>query len=108
MVVSLSRGGGHRQVIESFFDAFARRVTGGRSRCHHPGASYGDPVFFLELEGRARVMGVWRVPPAAGTPSRWRRATSTPTTTRAAPTGPRGYARGRLDEYLRSGSPISG
>jgi ketosteroid isomerase-like protein len=47
-------------VIRTFFDAFARGDTDAMGRCYHPDISFGDPVF-LELEGRERVLGMWRM-----------------------------------------------
>ncbi|GGK67059.1 hypothetical protein Sme01_09920 [Sphaerisporangium melleum] len=47
-------------MIRDLFDAFSRRDTDALGRCYHPDISFGDPVF-LELEGRDRVVGMWRM-----------------------------------------------
>jgi ketosteroid isomerase-like protein len=47
-------------VIRKFYDAFALGDIDGLGRCYHPDVSFGDPVF-LELEGRERVVGMWRM-----------------------------------------------
>ncbi|WP_405146885.1 nuclear transport factor 2 family protein [Sphaerisporangium sp. NBC_01403] len=47
-------------MIRKFYDAFANRDIDAMGRCYHPDVSFGDPVF-LELEGRDRVMGMWRM-----------------------------------------------
>ncbi|WP_271222492.1 nuclear transport factor 2 family protein [Streptosporangium carneum] len=47
-------------LIRDFYDAFARRDTEAMQRCYHPDVTFGDPVF-QELEGRSRVMGMWRM-----------------------------------------------
>ncbi|GAA4229955.1 ketosteroid isomerase-like protein [Streptosporangium album] len=47
-------------LIRSFYDAFARRDPDAMERCYHPDVTFGDPVF-QDLEGRARVMGMWRM-----------------------------------------------
>ncbi|MFC4585527.1 nuclear transport factor 2 family protein [Sphaerisporangium corydalis] len=55
-----SRGDEHQELIRKFYDAFALGDTDAMSRCYHPDVSFGDPVF-RELEGRERVMGMWRM-----------------------------------------------
>jgi ketosteroid isomerase-like protein len=55
-----SRGDEHQKVIRKFFDAFARGDIDAMGQCYHPDVSFGDPLF-LELEGRERVMGMWRM-----------------------------------------------
>ncbi|MEV8632693.1 nuclear transport factor 2 family protein [Streptosporangium sp. NPDC051023] len=47
-------------LIRSFYDAFARRDSEAMEQCYHPDVTFGDPVF-QELEGRGRVMGMWRM-----------------------------------------------
>ncbi|MEU4832443.1 nuclear transport factor 2 family protein [Streptosporangium sp. NPDC023615] len=47
-------------LIDTFYDAFARRDADAMERCYHPDVTFGDPVF-QELEGRDRVMGMWRM-----------------------------------------------
>lgn len=47
-------------MIHAFFHAFARGDADGLGRCYHPDVSFGDPVF-LEIEGRERVVGMWRM-----------------------------------------------
>ncbi|GII78660.1 hypothetical protein Sru01_36420 [Sphaerisporangium rufum] len=50
----------HQRLIEVFFDAFARGDIDALGGCYHPEISFGDPVF-PELEGRDRVIGMWRM-----------------------------------------------
>ncbi|WP_248962747.1 nuclear transport factor 2 family protein [Sphaerisporangium perillae] len=47
-------------MIREFFDALARGDIEALARCYHPEISFGDPVY-LELEGRERVVGMWRM-----------------------------------------------
>ncbi|GAA3799226.1 hypothetical protein GCM10022226_18270 [Sphaerisporangium flaviroseum] len=46
--------------MRTFFDAFARSDVDAMGQCYHPDVSFGDPLF-LELEGRERVLGMWRM-----------------------------------------------
>ncbi|MBB4916670.1 nuclear transport factor 2 family protein [Streptosporangium saharense] len=47
-------------LIRNFYAALAHADCDAMERCYHPEVSFGDPVF-LELEGRGRVMGMWRM-----------------------------------------------
>ncbi|MFI6796318.1 nuclear transport factor 2 family protein [Streptosporangium canum] len=47
-------------LIRTFYEAFGRCDTDAMERCYHPEVTFGDPVF-QELEGRDRVMGMWRM-----------------------------------------------
>ncbi|MEV7006491.1 nuclear transport factor 2 family protein [Streptosporangium sp. NPDC051022] len=47
-------------LIRAFYGAFARRDVDTMEHCYHPEVTFGDPVF-QELEGRDRVMGMWRM-----------------------------------------------
>ncbi|WP_030907989.1 nuclear transport factor 2 family protein [Streptosporangium amethystogenes] len=48
------------ELIKTFYGAFARRDADEMERCYHPDVTFGDPVF-QDLEGRDRVMGMWRM-----------------------------------------------
>ncbi|MEU4538497.1 nuclear transport factor 2 family protein [Streptosporangium sp. NPDC023825] len=48
------------ELIRTFYDAFARRDADAMELCYHPDVTFGDPVF-QDLEGRDRVMGMWRM-----------------------------------------------
>lgn len=50
----------HTELIKTFYDAFARRDTDMMESCYHPDVTFGDPIF-QDLEGRDRVMGMWRM-----------------------------------------------
>ncbi len=47
-------------LVRTFYDALARRDLDAMERCYHPDVTFGDPIF-QELEGRARIMGMWRL-----------------------------------------------
>jgi ketosteroid isomerase-like protein len=47
-------------LIKTFYDAFGRRDADTMERCYHPEVTFGDPVF-QDLEGRDKVMGMWRM-----------------------------------------------
>lgn len=55
----------HAELIRMFYDAFGRGDTDAMEKCYHPEVSFGDPIF-QELEGRDRVMGMWRMLLASG------------------------------------------
>lgn len=48
------------ELIKTFYEAFARRDVDAMERCYHPDVTFGDPVF-QDLEGRDKVMGMWRM-----------------------------------------------
>ncbi|MFB9630578.1 nuclear transport factor 2 family protein [Nonomuraea helvata] len=50
----------HVALIRAFFDALGRADLAAMERCYHPEVSFGDPIF-LEVEGRDRVMRMWRL-----------------------------------------------
>ncbi|MEU6998542.1 nuclear transport factor 2 family protein [Nonomuraea sp. NPDC046570] len=50
----------HIRLVTTFFQAFSRGDADAMAQCYHPEVSFGDPVF-LELEGRDRVMTMWRM-----------------------------------------------
>ncbi|GGL12740.1 hypothetical protein GCM10014719_13330 [Planomonospora parontospora subsp. antibiotica] len=52
-------------LVRTFYDALARRDLDAMERCYHPDVTFGDPIF-QELEGRARIMGMWRLLMARG------------------------------------------
>lgn len=47
-------------LISAFYDALGRADFAAMERCYHPEASFGDPIF-QEVEGRDRVMRMWRL-----------------------------------------------
>ncbi|MBB4703032.1 nuclear transport factor 2 family protein [Sphaerisporangium siamense] len=55
----------HHGLLLAFFQAFSRGDLDTMTRCYHPEISFGDPVF-PELEGRDRVIGMWRMLFAVG------------------------------------------
>lgn len=46
----------NRQVIERFYEAFARRDAEGMNACYHPEVSFSDPVFSGLKGDEARAM----------------------------------------------------
>ncbi|GAA2771680.1 nuclear transport factor 2 family protein [Nonomuraea dietziae] len=50
----------HVALLTTFFEAFSKSDTDAMERCYHPDVSFGDPVF-QELEGRDKVMAMWRL-----------------------------------------------
>lgn len=53
----------HKQLIESFYAAFARKDWAHMAACYHPEASFRDEVF--NLEGK-RIAAMWRMLLEAG------------------------------------------
>jgi hypothetical protein len=47
-------------LVSAFFDALGRADLAAMECCYHPEVSFGDPIF-LEVEGRERVMRMWRL-----------------------------------------------
>ncbi|WP_327091305.1 nuclear transport factor 2 family protein [Nonomuraea sp. NBC_01738] len=47
-------------LVSAFYDALGRADYAAMERCYHPDVSFGDPVF-QEVEGRDRVMAMWRI-----------------------------------------------
>lgn len=47
-------------LISAFYEALGRADAAAMTSCYHPEVSFGDPVF-QELEGRDRVMAMWRL-----------------------------------------------
>ncbi|MFC4056947.1 nuclear transport factor 2 family protein [Planomonospora corallina] len=47
-------------LIRTFYDALARRDLAAMEGCYHPEVTFGDPIF-PEVEGRDRIMAMWRV-----------------------------------------------
>jgi len=50
----------HVALIRAFYEALGRGDLAAMESCYHPEVSFGDPVF-QELEGRDRVMAMWRL-----------------------------------------------
>ncbi|MEV6153734.1 nuclear transport factor 2 family protein [Nonomuraea sp. NPDC052129] len=50
----------HVALIRAFYEALGRTDYAAMESCYHPEVSFGDPVF-LEVEGRRRVMAMWRL-----------------------------------------------
>ncbi|MBF8191189.1 nuclear transport factor 2 family protein [Nonomuraea sp. K274] len=50
----------HVALISAFYDALGQADLAAMERCYHPEVSYGDPIF-QEVEGRDRVMRMWRL-----------------------------------------------
>lgn len=50
----------HVALIRAFYEALGRADYAAMERCYHPEVSFGDPVF-QEVEGRRRVMAMWRL-----------------------------------------------
>ncbi|MEU6779986.1 nuclear transport factor 2 family protein [Nonomuraea angiospora] len=50
----------HVALIGAFYDALGRADFAAMERCYHPEVSFGDPIF-QEVEGRERVMAMWRL-----------------------------------------------
>ncbi|NBE99159.1 nuclear transport factor 2 family protein [Nonomuraea sp. KC401] len=50
----------HVALISAFYDALGRADFAAMESCYHPDVSFGDPIF-LEVEGRERVMRMWRL-----------------------------------------------
>ncbi|MFB4285368.1 MULTISPECIES: nuclear transport factor 2 family protein [unclassified Nonomuraea] len=50
----------HVALISAFYDALGRADFAAMERCYHPEVSFGDPIF-QEVEGRDRVMSMWRL-----------------------------------------------
>ncbi|NUR84520.1 MAG: nuclear transport factor 2 family protein [Nonomuraea sp.] len=50
----------HVALVSAFYEALGRADYAAMERCYHPEVSFGDPVF-LEVEGRDRVMAMWRL-----------------------------------------------
>ncbi|MFD1934188.1 nuclear transport factor 2 family protein [Nonomuraea mangrovi] len=50
----------HVALIGAFYEALAKGDTIAMEHCYHPDVSFGDPLF-QELEGRDRVMAMWRL-----------------------------------------------
>ncbi|MEO3869287.1 nuclear transport factor 2 family protein [Nonomuraea sp. B12E4] len=50
----------HVALIRAFYDAFGQADFPAMERCYHPEVSFGDPIF-QEIEGRDRVMRMWRL-----------------------------------------------
>ncbi|GAA3540360.1 nuclear transport factor 2 family protein [Nonomuraea rosea] len=50
----------HVALISAFYDALGHADFAAMERCYHPEVSFGDPVF-QEVEGRDRVMRMWRL-----------------------------------------------
>ncbi|MBB2911550.1 ketosteroid isomerase-like protein [Streptosporangium becharense] len=48
------------EIIQAFYEAFARRDADAMERCYHPDVTFSDPVF-QHLAGRATVMAMWRM-----------------------------------------------
>lgn len=58
---SVTMGGNvNDAVVHDLMAALARHDVEGLERCYHPDVSYGDPMF-PELEGRDRVLALWRM-----------------------------------------------
>lgn len=47
-------------LISAFYDALGRADFAAMESCYHPEVSFGDPIF-QEVEGRERVMRMWRL-----------------------------------------------
>lgn len=47
-------------LINAFHDALGEADLAAMERCYHPQVSFGDPIF-QEVEGRDRVMRMWRL-----------------------------------------------
>lgn len=47
-------------LISAFFDALGRADLAAMETCYHPEVSFGDPIY-PEVEGRDRVMRMWRL-----------------------------------------------
>lgn len=47
-------------LVSAFYDALGRADLAAMERCYHPDVSFGDPLF-QEVEGRDRVMAMWRL-----------------------------------------------
>lgn len=50
----------HVALISAFYDALGRADFAAMERCYHPEVSFSDPIF-QEVEGRDRVMRMWRL-----------------------------------------------
>ncbi|MFD9943455.1 nuclear transport factor 2 family protein [Nonomuraea sp. NPDC059023] len=50
----------HEALVRAFYEALGRGNLEVMERCYHPDVSFGDPVF-QEVEGRDRVMAMWRL-----------------------------------------------
>ncbi|MEV5552752.1 nuclear transport factor 2 family protein [Nonomuraea wenchangensis] len=50
----------HMALISAFYDALGRNDLAAMESCYHPEVSFGDPIF-QEIEGRDRVMRMWRL-----------------------------------------------
>ncbi|MEO3791443.1 nuclear transport factor 2 family protein [Nonomuraea sp. B10E15] len=50
----------HVALISAFYDALGRADFASMESCYHPEVSFGDPIF-QEVEGRERVMRMWRL-----------------------------------------------
>ncbi|MEU6715239.1 nuclear transport factor 2 family protein [Nonomuraea sp. NPDC046802] len=50
----------HVALIGAFYDALGRADFAAMERCYHPEISFCDPIF-PEVEGRDRVMRMWRL-----------------------------------------------
>ncbi|TMR13590.1 nuclear transport factor 2 family protein [Nonomuraea turkmeniaca] len=50
----------HVALIRAFYDALSRADLAAMESCYHPEVSFGDPIF-QEVEGRDRVMRMWRL-----------------------------------------------
>ncbi|SDH48891.1 nuclear transport factor 2 family protein [Nonomuraea jiangxiensis] len=50
----------HVALIRAFYDALGQADFPAMESCYHPEVSFGDPIF-QEVEGRNRVMRMWRL-----------------------------------------------
>jgi limonene-1,2-epoxide hydrolase len=50
----------HVALITAFHEALSHADFAAMERCYHPEVSFGDPIF-QEVEGRERVMAMWRL-----------------------------------------------
>ncbi|MFI6322579.1 nuclear transport factor 2 family protein [Nonomuraea sp. NPDC050556] len=50
----------HVALIHAFYEALGSGDLDAIARCYHPEVSFGDPIF-QEVEGRDRVMAMWRL-----------------------------------------------
>ncbi|MFG1706704.1 nuclear transport factor 2 family protein [Nonomuraea sp. M3C6] len=50
----------HVALISTFYDALGQTDFATMERCYHSEVSFGDPIF-QEVEGRDRVMRMWRL-----------------------------------------------
>lgn len=50
----------HVALVRAFFDALSRGDLDAMAALYHPEVSFGDPIF-QEVEGRDKVMAMWRL-----------------------------------------------